>query len=174
MRTRDSARLERGRRRSVRTFGADHEPELDCCHPEEAEPLDPRRARDEGAVHFFAIAATLLTGPLLPWSPVFMTILFCDTDTWGGRHGMQRSLLFSFGLAGRRLRSGWRGDRGIGVGPYRLSNDFRSSSGAIDFILIGLAGMPPTTVNGSTSFEATPIEPTIPCSPTFTPLSTVA
>ena len=29
-------------------------------------------------------------------------------------------------------------------------------------------------VKGSTFLDATPIEPTIPCSPTFTPLSTVA
>ena len=51
---------------------------------------------------------------------------------------------------------------------------FAIASGAIDFTLMGLAGIPPTTVNGSTSFEATPMEPTIPCSPTFTPLKTVA
>ena len=57
---------------------------------------------------------------------------------------------------------------------YFLSRAFCNSCGAIDFTLIGLAGMPPTMWNGETSFEATPIDPTMACSPTLTPLSTVA
>src|ERR1700722_13851199 len=40
---------------------------------------------------------------------------------------------------------------------FSFSVALRISSGAIDFTLIGLAGMPATTVYGSTSFGATPI-----------------
>ena len=57
---------------------------------------------------------------------------------------------------------------------YRFSKLFCNSSGAIDFTLIGFAGIPPTMWYGDTSFDATPTDPTMPCSPTRTPLSTVA
>ena len=76
-----------------------------------------------------------------------------------------------------------------GIGTENLTfsvpeiNDFKSRTktiaafgdfSTVDFTLIGLAGIPATIVKGGTSFDATPIEPTIPCSPTFTPLNTVA
>jgi hypothetical protein len=46
--------------------------------------------------------------------------------------------------------------------------------GAMVLTLMVFAGTPATMWYGSTFFDATPIEPTIPCSPTFTPLNTVA
>src|SRR6185437_1540177 len=46
--------------------------------------------------------------------------------------------------------------------------------GAIDFTFTGLAGIPTEIVYGGTSFVATPIDPSKPCSCTRTPLITVA
>jgi hypothetical protein len=48
------------------------------------------------------------------------------------------------------------------------------SGGAIVLTLMVFAGTPATMLYGGTSFDATPIEPTIPCSAIRTPLITVA
>jgi len=64
-----------------------------------------------------------------------------------------------------------------GIGPacfYRFSKALCNSSGAIGLTLTGLAGIPATMWKGWTSFDTTPIEPTMPCSLTLTPLRTVA
>ena len=55
---------------------------------------------------------------------------------------------------------GWRQRRG---NPrYCFSTALRNSSGAMVFTFTGLAGIPATTVNGSTFLDATPIEPNMP------------
>src|SRR5579864_9453762 len=48
------------------------------------------------------------------------------------------------------------------------------ATGAIDFTLTGLAGIPTEIVYGGISFVATPSDPSRPCSCTQTPLITVA